>query len=320
VAPVIKDVELVGPQTVPLDETVQFTLMAHLSDGSSRDVTSEARWSGGWAEGRHVSIAGPGLVTGTARGWAQISADFVTPESVRHHAFTNVIVLPAGTYQLSGRVKEAGSSDGALAGARVEVTTGSGAGQTAVTDWWGYYFLYGVSGETTLRVTKEGYQPATRTLVVADHQAFDMELPLLRPRADVSGTYTLTITAANHCGTGLGEGNLPEEARVRTYTATVRQDGPRLYVTLSGDAGGFDGKVESGYLVFNLAWYDGEAPYVVERLTASTILTVYGSATVTGSANRFAGTFDGRLRVSEGVWSDTIAACNSTSHQFVLAR
>ena len=42
------------------------------------------------------------------------------------------------------------------------------------------------------------------------------------------------IAAASHCGVSLGDGNVPEEARVRTYTATVQQDGPSLGVLLNG--------------------------------------------------------------------------------------
>jgi hypothetical protein len=71
--------------------------------------------------------------------------------------------------------------------------------------------LYGLSGETSLQVTKAGYQTATRTVVIVDQQKYDIELTLLGSRADVSGVFTMTIAAAEQCGAGSGEGRLPEE-------------------------------------------------------------------------------------------------------------
>lgn len=320
VEPVITGVEIVGPREVAPGETVQFSLVARLTDGASRNVTNEANWSPGW--GQEVSIAAPGAVTGRARGHTYIEARFD-----RHYANRLVIVVPAGTYRLQGRVAEPDGPTVGVAGARVEVTTGAGAGLFTFTDWWGGYWLYGVSGETSLRVTREGYQSATPTVVVADHLTFNVELPLIVPRADVSGIYTLTITAADHCRVGPGEGDLPEEIRVRTYTAAVRQEGPGLVVTLSGArfvAGDAQivGRVEPGRLVFDFNWYDGEGPYVVEQLTDSRLLVLDGIVVAAGPANRHAGTLSGTFRIfgAGGVWTTPIAGCSSNSHQFVLSR
>ena len=41
--------------------------------------------------------------------------------------------------------------------------------------------------------------------MVVGHQKLDVDLPLLAPRPDVSGSYTLTLAAAEECGIGLGE-------------------------------------------------------------------------------------------------------------------
>src|SRR5687767_3217882 len=43
----ITRLELTGPTTVHVGETAQFTVTAHQSDGSARDVTSDARWESG---------------------------------------------------------------------------------------------------------------------------------------------------------------------------------------------------------------------------------------------------------------------------------
>jgi hypothetical protein len=331
-APVITtaEVEMVGPEIVPLGETIQFRLMARLTDGSSADVTHEARWSWGSTERvspELVSISSPGLVKGLNGGEAWVSAEFDGRRGVRL-----VMVLPAGTYRLTGTVVEADAHAGRVIGARIDVTTGIGSGVTAITNSAGIYRLYGVTNGAGLRVTKDGYQPVTLTATVADHHAVqDVALPLLAPRVTVSGIYTLTIAAADQCGLGLGDGQVPEEARLRTYGATVRQEGPQLWVTLIPASGapmaaghqGFRGRAEPGGASFYLRWDDGYEPEVAEQLTTSRFLIVDGTVTATGSANRLAGTLSGTFWIRDGEHyysNDPIARCSSESHQFVLSR
>ena len=67
---------------------------------------------------------------------------------------------PTPAFSLTGYVHEAGLM---VEGARVEVTTGVGAPLTTLTDFWGRYVLRVVSGESTVRVTKDGYLPAAET-------------------------------------------------------------------------------------------------------------------------------------------------------------
>jgi hypothetical protein len=322
-----------GPELLQVGETARYSVMAIMSDRSERDVTSEAQWSGGDA----VSISGPGLVTGRAPGVAELAAAFGGRRMPGR-----VTVLPAGTYRLEGQVHEVDDQYPwrGVAGARIDVTSGTGAGLSTVTDGRGAYRLDGFAGETTLQVIKDGYQSVELRFGVAFHRTYDIGLPLLAPRADVSGTYTLTITAADHCGVGLGQGHVPEEARIRTYQAEVRQDGPELAVTLSGatflgwsrDAAGrhvgVSGRVEPGRVVFRFPWGDGnEFPYVLEQLPTSRSFFVAGDVVATGSANRFAGTLAGDVAIYDGILGpnditgpQAIAWCSSTSHQFVLSR
>ena len=158
------------------------------------------------------------------------------------------------------------------------------------------------------------------------------------PRADVSGTYTLTITAADDCRVGLDEGHLPEEARVRSYTATVSQHGPDLEAALSGarfivyDMTGdrFRGRSEPGGAMFSLSWegddFFGFYPNLVEQLTTSTVFVLTGSVVAAGPTDRVAGMLDGALYVAID-WDPRpslgwrpIAWCSSARHQFVLSR
>jgi Carboxypeptidase regulatory-like domain len=322
-----------GPELLQVGETARYSVMAIMSDRSERDVTNEAQWSGGEA----VSISGPGLVTGRAPGVAELAA-VVGGRRVPGR----VTVLPAGTYRLEGQVHEANDDYPwqGVEGARIDVTTGTGAGLSTLTNAWGAYRFDGVAGETTLRVTRDGYQPVELKFGVVSHRNYDIELPLLAPRADVAGTYMLTITAADHCGVGLGNGHVPDEARVRTYTAEVRQEGPALALTLSGatflgwsrDAAGrhvgVSGRVEPGRLLFGFPGGDGnELPYVLEQLPTSSSFFVAGNVVATGSANRFAGTLAGVIAIFDGILGpnditgrQAIAWCSSTSHQFVLSR
>ena len=145
----------------------------------------------------------------------------------------------------------------------------------------------------------------------------------------MSGNYTLTITAADECGVGLGEGRLPEETgRVRTYDAAVQQTGSGLEIKVSSPtttSGLFFGRVEPGRVLFDLAWYDDSGtpePSIIEQLPSSNFFAVRGKATTTGSADRLTGTLDGDLWVfaTENWWTRAIAKCSSKSHQFVLSR
>jgi hypothetical protein len=317
-----------GPALLQVGETARYTVTAFMSDRSERDVTNDAQWSGSEA----VSISGPGLVTGRAPGVAELTA-VVGGQRVPGR----VTVLPAGTYRLEGNVHE--TDDGypweGVAGARIDVTTGTGAGLSTITNAWGAYRFDGVAGETTLRLTRDGYQSVELKFGVVSHRTYDIELPLLAPRANVSGTYNLTITAADHCGVGLGQGQVPEDARVRHYQAEVQQDGPTLRVTLSGATffgwsvvsgkhTGVSGKVVPGGVQFYFPWADGnEQPWMGEKLATSKFLLVSGNVVATGSVNRFAGALDGQFWVygSENIFAGpAIAWCHSTSHQFVLSR
>ena len=212
-------------------------------------------------------------------------------------------------------------------GALIEIATGTRAGLVATTNAEGEFSLYGVSGQTTVRATKDGYAPLTRLVDVTGHQTITLELPVSGGRADISGIYTLTITAASECGVGTGAAHLPEDVRLRSYIAAVQQTGPTLWVTLSGPGvpaefhQGFYGVAQPGGALFGIRNPDDGQP-IFERLFGSTIFTFEGSAVVAvGPGERFGGTLSGELRVAEiGPPWRPLAWCSSTRHQFVLSR
>jgi hypothetical protein len=189
------------------------------------------------------------------------------------------------------------------------------------------YRLYGVVGDTTLRIWKDGYDSALHAIAVDANSTLDVELSLaVVPRPDISGTYELTIVAASSCGSGFGSGNLPDEARVRTYTARLSQEGTRVRVALSGAIFKFaqhmfSGRVESKEVFFDLYWADGDDPPVVEYVPSLNLLSIDGTAVVSATPDGFAGTLSGRIRTiaTESVWDPPSASCKGP-HQFILTK
>ena len=207
---------------MPLGETAQFRVVVRMTDGAARDLTEAADW----LVSRQVALEGPGLVRGVTRGDADIGA-----RVEGHHAGRELVVAPRGTYRLTGEVQETDS--GPVVGAIVEVRRGIGAGLRTSTPLSGAFRLYGVADQITLRVTNPGYELVDQTIFVNDHQHVEIRLPLLKPRFDVSGAFTLTIAAAAVCAESAGA-PLPEEARTRTYLANINQVGSNLEVSLDG--------------------------------------------------------------------------------------
>ena len=319
----VSRVDVTGPSSIPPGETAQFQATAHFSDGTSRDVTGEAAWFS--SNPAVLLLSSGGVATARDRGEANVQV-FLSGLS----RTLPVVVLPAGTFRLAGRVTEAGVATEFIQGARVEATVGTGPLLSTMTGSDGRYRLYGVAADAEIRVTREGYEPHVQRLLLTDHHTLDIELRLTRPRADLSGQYTLTIAAAPDCSAAL-----PEQARNRTYTAIVSQTASRLNVTLA-DATFF---LESGNLYNRFQGYnDGERvtfflsdrsyyywyyhPSVIEQITPELFLVPAGQVTGTLSTSGVAGTLNGVVEVRErtGLTFKTTATCRSADHRFVLER
>jgi hypothetical protein len=136
--------------------------------------------------------------------------------------------LPAPTlpeFRLSGSVRDTASRS--LGGSRVEIVAGPNAGTFTTTNEHGRFSMPGsFTGVVTVRASKDGYTPETMT--VPSPRALDrlpatggwdwsmsFDLAPLGPSANLAGMHTLTLTADRACTT------LPQEARTRTYTATI---------------------------------------------------------------------------------------------------
>jgi hypothetical protein len=310
--------ELRGPSSVAPGGTAQFNAVIHDSDGTSRDISNQATWH--VTDPNTLTISTTGLATGRARG-----ETFLEANSAGLVASKTVMVLPDGTFRVMGTVTDAGRP---VEDVRVEVTSGTGRGQAFTTDLSGIYKLYGVSGNTLIRASKTGYRAVEQRLEMTAHSVVNISLPLGGTLPNVAGTYTLAVTAAAGCSM------LPEEAKRRSYTATVTQDGGAVEFVLSGAdfvvntegrGNRFRGRFEPGTLVFALEphgfyYYYGVPSYnLIERLSSG-YLTIVGTGSLTITSGRMSGRLEGWIHTySQFPPSGSTAACGD-SHQFVFSR
>ena len=249
---------------------------------------------------------------------------------------------PPRTVQLAGTVSDAAWRP--LAGARVEVVDGPHAGLATTTDAKGEYRLSGTFDDTThFRATKDSHVAATWPLPAICDRCnpqwwIHFYLEALAPPARIAGDYTLTFVADSACA------GLPDDARTRTYEATVtltsRPGDPansRFDVTLTGGTfvehyNSFTIGVVGDYIKTDIG--DGHgAPGLVDQIAPHAYLTigaeiatsVIDTSTIAGS---FVGTFERcelpsewggtRYRCDGGAVSH--ARCFSQSHSFSLRR
>jgi hypothetical protein len=277
-----------------------------------------------------LSVSTIGLATGIATGLGFVEVSFGGKT-----AWLYVTVLPVGTFKLSGFIQEAGVP---VPGAQVSVSAGSALGLMSTVDGTsGFYALWGLVGETEIRVTKPGYVEQRKTLQMTSHQSLNFDMPPSAPREILDGSYTLTITAAPEC-----RSTLPGELLERRYALVLSQAGPSVTATLEGAKfyrsdtqtyNTFRGVLEPDRLRFELwgasSYFDWDGgwkyfpgfPSVLEELAGSTYFWAGGSVVLTGSGNRRSGTLDGKIETTSGPPEFfTIKSCASTGHRIEITR
>lgn len=326
---IVRGVEISGPREVAPSSTQQFRATARFEDGSSRDVTDEAQWLSSSAG---VFTVTRGLVTaGPTVGHTNLHVSFGG-----WPAQSEVIVVPSGTFRVMGVVTEIAATGYKVADALVEAATPSGVLSTRTLSN-GEYRLYGVAGSTEIRVTKSGYEPLVRSINVAAHDRFDLEIGPDSTRPRLAGTYTLTITADDAC-----RSQLPDDVLSRTYSAIITENGPRLTVTLQGgtfanEAGGirdrFLGSVDTGRPEFQLnTGYDEcfsgpshecfWAADVLEALGPARYFSPTGKVVAIESGSTISGALDGTI-YERGQQIDrypVTSSCKSSTHRFTLRK
>lgn len=318
----VTSLELTGPESISPGGTEQFRVVARTFNGASRDVTAEASWSS--ADTSIVTVAADGRATGGLRGETMVRATYSGVTGGR-----NVLVLPPGTFKLFGRVFDANV---AVSNARVEVTSGSATGLWTISRT-GSYALYGVAGPTEVTVTKEGYRPHLERLEVSRHLALDVPLAPVAPPWDPSGTYTMTITAAPECRDAL-----PEEARARTYPASIAiasYNARRASISFPGtqfvSTNWFfwEAVIHASSLALEAADYVNYGPPLVQRLSPSRYFLVEGTnefaiAEVLRTSIGLEGPLDATISIREGNenWfnASRVVTCRSVNHRLTFSR
>jgi hypothetical protein len=158
-------IEISGQDSVEPGETVQLTATAYFSDGTSKNVTDQGTWFS--SDATVLALAGAGLVSARARGESFVSVDYGGVQAGRV-----LFGLPKGTYRLTGVVREDGRP---IDGAQVEITSGAGAGLSDITEK-GEYRIYGVAGDTQVRVIRPDFEPVVQSLDINANQSLDFDL------------------------------------------------------------------------------------------------------------------------------------------------
>src|SRR5262245_60502239 len=297
-----------GPGTVAPGATIHITLFAYRVDGSSIDVTAQATWTSSNPEVLRVS---GGDVVGVEDGEATITAQYLTFTSTRV-----LTTMEAGPFAVGTTVSD--DSGFSLAGARVDVLSGTGAGKFATTDSRGYCKLYGLAGPVRLQASVSGYQAATKDVMISSSFNTVISLIPVDAPADVSGSWQMSIDASPSCGT------LPDAARHRTYVAGVEQKVSALQVQLSGATFAKDpafGDLENTFfgraflntvtLRFETYQYYGLHYDLGEILPDGGVYTVVGVANGIASATSVDATLSGAISVTG---TPQAAACTADHH------
>jgi hypothetical protein len=247
-------------------------------------------------------------------------------------ASREILVLPDGTFRLTGTVTEAGATNVPVAEARVEAAADgdpSTAVQTfATTGPDGRYKLYGVPASAHLRIVRNGFVTAVEQIQLAQHETRHFQLRREHPLLDLAGEYTMMIDAApasRSC-------NLPDDLRHRTYTVVIAQNGPQLTVTLTdpeflvdstGQGNRFTGVVTSNGASFELRSFrdyyyypnNPDHPDLVELLPNRDLFVVVGKPTVVGTSAGLSGRVNGWINVYRGSRFpnvDWLSGCGTT--------
>lgn len=320
-----RSLKIVGPASVAPGASTQFSAMATLADGTTRDETSRTLWS--VSDSSILAVSPSGVAVGGARG-----VTFIAASADNLRTTTPVTVLPDGTFVLSGTVKEAGL---AIPVATVTVTSGDQRGLASVSDSHGNYRLYGVAGTFTVEVGKEGYTTVMQSLTVGAETVQNFELVPSNPMI-IAGQYSVTLTANVGCpAAGATPLALADDLRTRHYSAVITQTGPVFHAVLGGPdfflaggtGNGFFGRVEPFGITFTIGdgYYTPTADFV-EIIDSQRVLLVAGSGTFVrnDATGNLAGTLAGSMVEGKGtnLWQNNWAtsSCFSQQHALVFTR
>jgi hypothetical protein len=210
---VLTSISVSGPAEIAPGTSGQFTATGRYDDGSSKDISSTATWRSD--DSTILRSAGSGRFDALKGGETPVRAS-----SSNRGASTNVLVLPAGTFKLSGTVRDPG---GTVDGVDVEVVSGNTSSLKTTSRFDGKYALYGVAGNVRVRASGPGYATEEVDVTVGGHTVRDFSLRTSGPIADISGAWKLKVSTSSACSS-----SWPEAMRQRELAATITQSGTRF--------------------------------------------------------------------------------------------
>jgi hypothetical protein len=302
--PIVQSIAITGTTTLQRPgDAAQLTATITLSDRTTRDVSSEARWS---VDHSDILAVNNGLLTGRAYGHCHVT---VTYGSVSAEA--PVHVMPDGTFMLSGRVTD--QTGLPVRAARVSVTPFSPE-LSVLTNGEGRYTLP-ARGDVEVHAEMEGFETQIQRVIVSEDTNLDFELTL--SAGGFGGTYRLTLVVAPSCG-------LPADVMQRNYLVRVTEHpaGVLSVVVLSPEMvafgfPGFSGTRDGSHLQFAITDNVAADFVFIEVVDANRQLALVGHASG-DIGDVFSTTFSGRviLRSSGGA----LDQCQADNHRLDFAR
>jgi hypothetical protein len=210
---VLMSISVSGPSEIALGTSGQFTATGRYDDGSTKDISSTVSWRTG--DSTILRSAGSGRYDGLKGGETTVSIT-----SVNKFASANVLVLPTGTFKLSGTVRDQG---GTVDGVDVEVISGNGSSLKTTSRYDGKYALYGVAGDVRVRASGSGYATEEVNVTVGGHTVRDFSLKTSGPIADINGAWKLKVSTSSACSS-----SWPESLRQREIPVTITQKDTRF--------------------------------------------------------------------------------------------
>jgi hypothetical protein len=300
-----------GPApTIGPGQTAQVKAVARFSDGTERDVSTDATWASSQPQ---IATVNGGMIKGQALGRTVIRATYMS-----RTASLTIVVEPEGTFVVSGNITEPGSLSVGMA----TVAVLGGPLNSVTANGGGFYELFGVSGTVTLRVSSPRYLDETRTLTVTQDQKLNVEIrPIVGP-TPVAGTYRMTLKISPSCSI------VPDDQKTRMYTATIGQDGARLTIQLSdanfvrdsrAEKSSFSGRVSGSTVTFD--WGSGYyvcyyGASVQETLPGGQILGIWGTMVAT-AAQTISGNLVGGFTFREG---NRTSGCSAADNGVAFTR
>jgi hypothetical protein len=227
-------------------------------------------------------------------------------------------------YSLTGFVTEPVGV--AVEGAVVFVTDGRHKGKSTTTDSAGGYALNGVDGGFTVQITKDGYASTSRGVTVTQSITLNVEIMPLAI-GNINGNWTVTFEPTSGCPS-------PLIGNVRTYRASIVQQGAELSVTLSGATfvtppkltgtiHGLDVSIDlpSG-CDFYYCYSPTSPPDVIENLGSNQFLAIWGGITARVGQSSIAGALNGTFAMMNSATPpfEFSTSCSSERHRVTFTK